>query len=359
MAMLPFLAGCAAIAPQPLSHPLSPGAIDTIAAGQVHVERDWISPKLLSALRRDAQGLHENGLFSADGLTNNAKSRDEQGFQEKYDRQTFRNDGWGATTGNLAARLEFAQLMQQLKKELAVGLGRPTLASGSGSSLESIWCHHEMTYNWYEPGASLGRHLDEHHEETKGPLGWSRPSRRSVTWLVYLNDDWREEEGGALRCFPRASPSVVPVGADDANLQVGWLAGDCPVFLDSDRPDAQSALYCLAHVDAKRQYLSPDFIPTRPADFGKVLFPPLRDHFQQISTARLDPRFAGARAAPSENIPPSESPFNEGSLDVLPQAGTLVLFDSVTLPHKVLPVTSSRQRIAATGWFHEESKVLL
>ena len=40
-----------------------------------------------------------------------------------------------------------------------------------------------MTYNWYEQGARLGRHLDEHHEETKGTKGWIYPSRRSVRWL--------------------------------------------------------------------------------------------------------------------------------------------------------------------------------
>jgi len=33
-----------------------------------------------------------------------------------------------------------------------------------------------------------------------------------------------------------------------------------------------------------------------------------------------------------------------------------VLFDSVTLPHSVLEVTGNRQRIAATGWFHEDSQ---
>ena len=56
-----------------------------------------------------------------------------------------------------------------------------------------------MTYNWYEPGAKLGRHLDEHHEETKGAQGWLPPTRRSVTWLVYLNDDW---DAGELTLTP-------------------------------------------------------------------------------------------------------------------------------------------------------------
>ena len=69
-----------------------------------------------------------------------------------------------------------------------------------------------MTYNWYEPGAKLGMHLDEHHEETKGVRGWLRPSRRSVTWLVYLN-------GGILRCFPRnfhvTKNNLPPATCDD------------------------------------------------------------------------------------------------------------------------------------------------
>ncbi len=49
----------------------------------------------------------------------------------------------------------------------------------------------------------------------------------------------------------------------------------------------------------------------------------------------------------------------ETIIDVTPAAGTLVLFDSVTLPHLVREVTGTRQRIAATGWFHEDSQFVL
>ena len=42
--------------------------------------------------------------------------------------------------------------------------------------------------------------------------------------------------------------------------------------------------------------------------------------------------------------------------EVSPAAGTLVLFDSVSMPHQVQPVTGKRQRVAATGWFHEDSQ---
>ena len=37
--------------------------------------------------------------------------------------------------------------------------------------------------------------------------------------------------------------------------------------------------------------------------------------------------------------------------DILPRAGTLVIFDSVTLPHEVLE--TNRERFGVQGWFHE------
>jgi alkylated DNA repair dioxygenase AlkB len=150
-----------------LCHPglLGPGALDTISLGGVHVTHDWLPSELLRAMRADAEALHASGHFSPDGLTNAAKSRAQQGFSARADRQTFRNDAWdSAGLGDVDARVEFASRMLALRLELASGLKRPTLA-------EQGTRKHEMTYNWYEPGAKLGRHLDEHHEETKGTKG--------------------------------------------------------------------------------------------------------------------------------------------------------------------------------------------
>ena len=39
-------------------------------------------------------------------------------------------------------------------------------------------------------------------------------------------------------------------------------------------------------------------------------------------------------------------------VDVNPAGGTLVLFDSVAVPHEVLPVIRG-ERLALAGWFHE------
>ena len=82
-------------------------AFATIAAGQVHVEPDFLSPRLIRAMRKDAQGLFKEGMFAPDGLTNTAAGlkKEQQGFS-KADRQTFRNDAWDGKSGDRLARLE-------------------------------------------------------------------------------------------------------------------------------------------------------------------------------------------------------------------------------------------------------------
>ena len=337
-------------------------------------------------MHSDARNLFNNNQFQPDGLTNTAiKNRSDQGFTGKADRQTFRGGaGWESEVGDVTTRLDFATRMRELRIQLANGLHRPTLRDDGERR------RHEMTYNWYEPGAKLGRHLDEHHEETKGTKGWMTPTRRSVTWLVYLNDNWMVEEGGALRTLPRSETNMnensIQVGCHEGNLQVGWINdGTDPVFLDVFRESGGSALYHLVaaakddddgpegdnkKVSYERQIISEqDFdVPAQPIDFSTFLKDEVKESFAQISTSRLDPRFVSADTTTTTTTT-ANSNNNHGIahnqdfdcsdertiLDVMPQAGTLVLFDSVSLPHLVREVTGKRQRIAATGWFHEDS----
>jgi len=335
--------------------------VKTIALGGVAVIPNWLPPDLVARMRHDVGKLFEDGYFTPDGLTNTAVKKESQGFSKKADRQTFRGgDGWyDANAGDFPTRKEFADRMKVLRTELAAGLDRPTLVPEGERK-------HEMTYNWYEPGAKLGRHLDEHHEETKGPKGWQVPTRRSVTWLVYLNGDWKEEEGGALHCFPREDPSAAPVGAHEGNLQVGWIDDLHPVFLDAWRPSGQTALYKLEFDEKKnasklnKEYVSAvDFdVPRQPVEFDQFLRTEFQSRFEQISTSRLDPRFFSAEGRQQASIMSNSDTDMHHSIDVVPAAGTLVVFDSVSLPHLVKEVTGNRRRIAATGWFHEDSQAL-
>ena len=98
-------------------------------------------------------------------------------------------------------------------------------------------------------------HVDEHHEELKGSTGWSTTTRRSLSWLVYLNEpDWNANhvnDGGSLRVYERSAPPRYRVGArrSGGDLQIGWLrptlSDPCerPVFLNAQYHDGNCAMY--------------------------------------------------------------------------------------------------------------------
>eukprot|EP00584_Thalassiosira_punctigera_P016008 CAMPEP_0172562188 /NCGR_PEP_ID=MMETSP1067-20121228/95926_1 /TAXON_ID=265564 ORGANISM="Thalassiosira punctigera, Strain Tpunct2005C2" /NCGR_SAMPLE_ID=MMETSP1067 /ASSEMBLY_ACC=CAM_ASM_000444 /LENGTH=380 /DNA_ID=CAMNT_0013352371 /DNA_START=21 /DNA_END=1163 /DNA_ORIENTATION=+ len=335
---------------------LSEADVAKIANGGVAVLPGFVPPDLVERMRADAKKLKAKGAFRPDGLSNYARGNsDQQGFSQASDRQTFRGSGnasqqswYVEELGDYKTRMGFDDLLGNLRQQLALELNRPTMAAENSK--------HEITYNWYEPGAKLGRHLDEHHEETKGPkLGWRYPSRRSVTWLVYLNDNWKEAEGGALLCHPRSAHNDDAfveggtIGCHEGNLQVGWMDDHAPVYLDAFRETGMTNLYSCK--DSSRVYWSKhDFdVPAQPIDFKVFLPKHVQPRFEQISTATKDPRFANASD-------PVVATVDATNLEVMPAGGTLVLFDSVTMPHSVLEVTGDRQRIAATGWFHEDSQ---
>ena len=142
-----------------------------------------------------------------------------------------------------------------------------------------------------------------------------------------------------------------------------WLDGDRPVFLDSWRRDDLSALYVRSANGRPTVLSTRDFeVPRQPVDFSAFLPAARRGAFEQISTSRLDPRFAAAGATGYATASPTAeiAEFDElHHVDVVPAAGTLVLFDSVSLPHLVRRVTGARTRIAATGWFHEDNQMQL
>ena len=79
----------------------------------------------------------------------------------------------------------------------------------------------------------------------------------------------------------------------------------------------------------------------------------LDDDEAKRNFVRLEPLKSRAPLLPDALHPDQFAPR-----DVLPTAGTLVLFDSVTLPHEVRP-TNHRERFAASGWFHEAHQPLI
>jgi len=164
-----------------------------------------------------------------------------------------------------------------------------------------------------------------------------------------------------LRCYERAAKPARSVGATrDGDLQVAWLRAEgpndveLPVFLDArvEGKHGKCAFYVYDALGGKR-VVSRTFAanPTLYlADGGtdtivrKTLLtePEAARRFR-----RLEPLKSRLPLGP-DALHPDEF----AAVDVLPRAGTLVLFDSVTLPHEVMP-TRERERFASSGWLHE------
>jgi len=78
---------------------------------------------------------------------------------------------------------------------------RRTINLETGLGLFDFECH----FTRYAPGTFYTRHLDRFRDD----------SRRTVSVIVYLNDSWREQDGGALRIYldgERAPHDIEPIG---------------------------------------------------------------------------------------------------------------------------------------------------
>ena len=350
---------------------LPSGAVEEIEAGRIVVVKNWLPQEELAVLRADAEASFAAGHFIADALASygqKTKAGTNKGFDASTDRTVMPSffpskgtDGpWvDASIGNSAARQSFKARMGAVKAALSREMqGRKTLIADGKQT-------HEMSYTRYGPGAYLARHTDEHHSVLKLNAR-PKPTRRSVSWLVYLNDDWNaKNDGGALRVHERTAASVSPVGARGADLQIGWLKataaqGETPVFLDAKRRDgateeATCVLYACGADGTKRD------LSAKPFAASPALYLAGGDFFARkllIDDARDAARFHlvdAPKSAASAYLPTYGDAGEDGGervRDIPPEGGTLVLFDSVSLPHEVMP-TVGRERFACSGWFHE------
>jgi len=345
---------------------LPDSAIHTIDRGGIAVVPDFFSPSDVTRLRSDARNLHRDGHFIVDALASygdKAGAKDKNSFDAAKDRavlpayipsKKINGPFVSSTLGDVGARKQLTATIAALRSDLAQGLDRPGILTPDRPD------NHEISFTRFGPGALLPRHIDEHHEEVKGRAGWSRPTRRSISWLVYLNEaDWDDSDGGKLRTYERKVPSCASVGSRDGDLQLGWLTPtssdprERPVFLDGRRGgvSGKCALYIDSDDGGRKVYVSKEF------DADPYLYL-ASDFFVQnllIKDHDLGRRFHYLEQPKSGLTPYLGTDSGEEVKDVSPLGGTLVAFDSVALPHEVLP-SVTRERWAASGWFHEKQQ---
>ena len=270
-------------------------------------------------------------------------------------------------------RIGVSRKLQDLRALLSEELNRPTMA---GSDTETM--AHECYFSRSTGGSTLARHMDERHEETKGSRGWLLPSRRSVSWLIYLSDpNWDlERNGGALRSFPQAKvnarPGVVEVGSHYGNLQVGWLlgkdesSGSAPVFLDSwykvvaesGEVEPHCILYTVSDETQEVEYITQPWLSEHlqglsVSDFLKIIAD-AESKADPETNLFVENRFArDFRLLEDRSVwEAGEKPDGSEIVDIPPLRGSLVMFDSVSMPHEV-GLVKEGTRTALAGWFHE------
>lgn len=394
-------------------------AVATIRAGRVYQHMNFVSSDEIDLLLDDIQRLRDNGSFVPSGLSDTSRGA-QQAFGQQ-DRTVSPVTWWRESllrlqqqeheqqcedtsdrSSYLAPDNVVATRLNELRLLLADALNRP--------SLRDHTLAHECYYSMSGPGSFLPRHMDEKHEDLKGPKGWLLPSRRSLSWLLYLSDSstsdadnnndeqWSiETNGGALRSYPPQQLLGPTESTHDGNLQIGWLhnqqqqllllhknnngkvSGSLPVYMDCwYRNTADTALSADPYVIlytvvppamTERKVLTKPWLteklPTNllPMDFIKQM----AAHDAAATTTSLTSDnmpllFLQSQDARDFSLIEDRQAWDQGNdpagsqiEDIAPLRGSLVIFDSVLVPHQV-QVVKQGQRIALAGWFHEQTQ---
>jgi len=344
----------------------------TIEEGEIAVVPNFLSQSDVLPLRQDAQQLWLEKKFSTDALAGyGSKGK----FDPTKDRAVLKLKQWKRSDyGNFELRsIKFANLMSSVRQELATNLKRPQLAASNSAAVNKYGAGStEVSYTRFGPGAFLKRHVDEHHEELKGRDGWLQPTRRSISWLIYLNEpDWdASRDGGRLRCFERKRRPMGRIGATmNGDLQIGWLTelnGEIPVYLDAKNHDHGECAMYLVDPNGRRAYI------TKPFRTNPILYVAGSEQLVKkllISSSDVAMRFRliePPKSKLNDILKGDDAYLGQGELpqnymeeeleDVDPNGGTLVLFDSVSLPHEVLATRNNKERWACSGWYHEDQQ---
>jgi SM-20-related protein len=138
--------------------------------------RDAFLPAgLIARLRAEAQQRAADGELRAAGIgTGHALHPEIRG-----DETCWLDAPFSSSAAELIERLE--ELRREMNAELQLGL-----------------FDLELHFARYRPGAAYARHLDR----------FAGSTRRVLSLVLYLNPEWRAEDGGALRLYPGSEETI-------------------------------------------------------------------------------------------------------------------------------------------------------
>lgn len=149
----------------------STSLIDHLAEHGLAVTTDLLAPSVIAALTQEVQLLWAGTAFKAAGVGRGAA------FQVRAD---IRSDHilWLDETRLTAPQAAYWTAMETLRQELNAQLF---------VGVQELEAHYAV----YSPGASYQKHLDR----------FSTADERIISCSLYLNPNWDEADGGALRLY--------------------------------------------------------------------------------------------------------------------------------------------------------------
>lgn len=350
--------------------------VQTIRSGRVYQQANFLSAEEMNFLFADINRLLERESFQRSGLSDTSRGK-QQGFGHQ-DRSVSPIPWWIDALQNKYNKDNIvAPFLNDFRHFLADALERPTLKQNDLA--------HECYYSISGPGSFLPRHMDDKHEDLKGSKGWILPSRRSLSWLLYLSDaDWTlAQNGGALRSFPPMRLVQPMESAHEGNLQIGWLHADrintigsgngdgsLPVYMDTwfrngKSPEPHAVLYTVSSQSAGMERIpltKPWLNDNLPANLLPMDFMKQMAAHDAATTGAIPLLFLRKEDARRFCLIEDREAWDQGKdpsgsmiEDTLPLRGSLIIFDSILLPHQV-ELVKQGQRIALAGWFHERTQ---
>lgn len=149
--------------------------IDSYIASKVGIDKNFISKALSKGLQQNIRKLQDNNELKTAGIGNS---------RLKDANQQMRSDKicWLDKTNNNVYEQEFLELAESF-----IGHLNHTCYTGINS--------YEFHYAIYEAGSFYKRHIDQFRSD----------NNRKFSLVNYLNEDWKEEDGGQLYLYQNES----------------------------------------------------------------------------------------------------------------------------------------------------------
>jgi SM-20-related protein len=177
-----------------LDHTVLTTIVDDLAAKGWSQHDLFIPEALTRELAAECQQRAADGRLAPAAVGRGATAQVREGV--RGDSIQWLEAGEGAATDAYLALMD--QLRQALNQALYLGLD-----------------DYESHFAFYPPGAFYQRHVDRFRDD----------DRRTVSAVVYLNEGWLAEQGGALRIYPQdEAHDVAPLGG----RLVIFMSGELP-----------------------------------------------------------------------------------------------------------------------------------